>query len=169
MAKISKSRLTHAKPTRLSHFDASGQASMVDVGSKRPTRRTATASAFVELSAAVLAALPSNPKGNPLEIARFAGIQAAKRTADLIPMCHPLALTHVDVQAVIARGGVRITSTVSTTGPTGVEMEALTAAAVAALTVYDMTKALDKAIVIRDIRLESKSGGKSGDFSRKKK
>ena len=169
MAKISKSRLTHAKPTRLSHFDASGQASMVDVGSKRPTRRTATASAFVELSAAVLAALPSNPKGNPLEIARFAGIQAAKRTADLIPMCHPLALTHVDVQAVIARGGVRITSTVSTTGVTGVEMEALTAAAVAALTVYDMTKALDKAIVIRDIRLESKSGGKSGDFSRKKK
>jgi len=161
MAKISKSRL--------SHFDASGQASMVDVGSKRPTHRTATASAFVELSAAVLSALPSNPKGNPLEIARFAGIQAAKRTADLIPMCHPLALTHVDVETAIVRGGVRITSTASTTGPTGVEMEALTAAAVAALTVYDMTKALDKAIVIRDIRLESKSGGKSGDFSRKKK
>ena len=169
MAKTSKSRLTHAKPTRLSHFAASGQASMVDVGSKRPTRRTATASAFVELSAAVLAALPSNPKGNPLEIARFAGIQAAKRTADLIPMCHPLALTHVDVETAIVRGGVRITSTASTTGPTGVEMEALTAAAVAALTVYDMTKALDKAIVIRDIRLESKSGGKSGDFSRNKK
>jgi cyclic pyranopterin phosphate synthase len=169
MAKISKSRLTHAKPTRLSHFDASGKASMVDVGSKRPTHRTATASAFVELSAAVLSALPSNPKGNPLEIARFAGIQAAKRTADLIPMCHPLALTHVDVETAIVRGGVRITSTASTTGPTGVEMEALTAAAVAALTVYDMTKALDKAIVIRDIRLESKSGGKSGDFSRKKK
>jgi len=161
MAKISKSRL--------SHFDASGKASMVDVGSKRPTHRTATASAFVELSAAVLSALPSNPKGNPLEIARFAGIQAAKRTADLIPMCHPLALTHVDVETAIVRGGVRITSTASTTGPTGVEMEALTAAAVAALTVYDMTKALDKAIVIRDIRLESKSGGKSGDFSRKKK
>ena len=158
-----------SKTSRLSHFDPSGQASMVDVGSKQPTRRTATASAFVELSRTVLAALPSNPKGNPLEVARFAGIQAAKRTADLIPMCHPLALTHVDVQAVIARGGVRITSTVSTTGPTGVEMEALTAAAVAALTVYDMTKALDKAIVIRDIRLESKSGGKSGDFSRKKK
>jgi cyclic pyranopterin phosphate synthase len=169
MAKTSKSRLTHAKPTRLSHFDASGQASMVDVGSKRPTRRTATASAFVEISPAVLAALPSNPKGNPLEIARFAGIQAAKRTADLIPMCHPLALTHVDVQAAIVRGGVRIISTASTTGPTGVEMEALTAAAVAALTVYDMTKALDKAIVIRDIRLESKSGGKSGDFRRSAK
>jgi len=169
MAKISKLRLTHAKPTRLSHFAASGKASMVDVGSKRPTRRTATASAFVEISPAVLAALPSNPKGNPLEIARFAGIQAAKRTADLIPMCHPLALTHVDVQAAIVRGGVRIISTASTTGPTGVEMEALTAAAVAALTVYDMTKALDKAIVIRDIRLESKSGGKSGDFRRSAK
>jgi len=139
---------------------------MVDVSTKQPTRRTATASAFVELSAAVLAALPSNRKGYPLEVARFAGTQAAKRTADLIPMCHPLALTHVDVQAAVVNGGVRIASTVSTTGPTGVEMEALTAAAVAALTVYDMTKALDKAIVIRDIRLESKSGGKSGDFSR---
>ena len=157
------------KRPRLSHFDAAGQASMVDVGSKQPTRRSATASAFVELSAAVLTALPMNPKGNPLEVARFAGIQAAKRTADLIPMCHPLALTRVDVEAAIVRGGVRITSTVSTTGPTGVEMEALTAAAVAALTVYDMTKALDKAIVIRDIRLESKSGGKSGDFSRDEK
>jgi len=163
------SKLARPKRSRLSHFAASGQASMVDVGSKRPTRRTATASAFVELSAAVLAALPSNPKGNPLEVARFAGIQAAKRTAELIPMCHPLALTHVDVETSIVRGGVRITSTVDTTGPTGVEMEALTAAAVAALTVYDMTKALDKAIVIRDIRLESKSGGKSGDFSRDKK
>ena len=150
----------------LSHFTASGQATMVDVGAKRPTRRTATASAFVELSAAVLAALPSNPKGNPLEVARIAGIQAAKRTSDLIPMCHPLALTHVSVEAVLVAGGVRITSSAATTGPTGVEMEALTAAAVAALTVYDMTKALDKAIVIRDIRLESKSGGKSGNFVR---
>lgn len=158
-----------SKPLRLSHFAASGQAAMVDVSSKQPTRRAANASAFIELSAAVLAALPSNPKGNPLEVARFAGIQAAKRTADLIPMCHPLALTHVDVEATIVTGGVRITSSVSTTGPTGVEMEALTAASVAALTVYDMTKALDKAIVIREIRLESKSGGKSGDFSRKKK
>ena len=154
---------------QLSHFDSSGQAHMVDVSAKQPARRTATASAFVELSSAVLAALPANPKGNPLEVARFAGIQAAKRTADLIPMCHPLALTHVDVEAVIVAGGVRITSTAATTGPTGVEMEALTAAAVAALTVYDMTKALDKAIVIRDIRLESKSGGKSGDFRRSAK
>jgi cyclic pyranopterin monophosphate synthase len=159
-------------PSELSHFNASGQASMVDVSAKQPSRRSATASAFVELSPSVLAALPSNPKGNPLEVARFAGIQAAKRTSELIPLCHPLALTHVDVQAEIVKngvgeaGGVRITSTVATTGPTGVEMEALTAAAVAALTVYDMTKALDKAIVIRDLRLESKTGGKSGDFAR---
>jgi cyclic pyranopterin phosphate synthase len=99
-------------------------------------------------------------------VARFAGIQAAKRTAELIPMCHPLALSHVDVQAEIVDGGVRITATVATTGPTGVEMEALTAASVAALTVYDMTKALDKRIVIRSVQLESKTGGKSGDFSR---
>jgi cyclic pyranopterin monophosphate synthase len=151
---------------QLSHFDASGQASMVDVSAKQPTRRTATASAFVELSAAVLAALPANPKGNPLEVARFAGIQAAKRTADLIPMCHPLALTHVDVQAEVVESGVRITATVATNGPTGVEMEALTAASVAALTVYDMTKALDKGIVIRSIQLEAKSGGKSGNYNR---
>jgi cyclic pyranopterin phosphate synthase len=150
----------------LSHFDEAGKANMVDVSAKQSTRRTATASAFVELSAAVLKALPRNPKGDPLEVARFAGIQAAKRTAELIPMCHPLALSHVDVQAEIVDGGVRITATVATTGPTGVEMEALTAASVAALTVYDMTKALDKAIVIREIRLETKSGGKSGDFSR---
>ena len=139
---------------------------MVDVSAKQASRRTATASAFVELSAAVLAALPANPKGNPLEVARFAGIQAAKRTADLIPMCHPLSLTHVDVQADVVDGGVRIVATVATVGPTGVEMEALTAASVAALTVYDMTKALDKTIVIRSIQLEEKSGGKSGDFSR---
>ena len=139
---------------------------MVDVSAKQASRRTATALAFVELSAAVLAALPANPKGNPLEVARFAGIQAAKRTADLIPMCHPLSLTHVDVQADVVDGGVRIVATVATVGPTGVEMEALTAASVAALTVYDMTKALDKSIVIRSIQLEEKSGGKSGYFSR---
>lgn len=152
--------------SQLSHFNEAGQASMVDVSAKQATRRTAKASAFVELSAAVLAALPSNPKGNPLEVARFAGIQAAKRTADLIPMCHPLPLTHVDVTAEVVAGGVRIAATTATVGPTGVEMEALTAAAVAALTVYDMTKALDKGIVIRDVQLETKSGGKSGDFTR---
>jgi cyclic pyranopterin monophosphate synthase len=150
----------------LSHFDEAGQASMVDVSAKQTTRRTATASAFVELPAAVLAALPSNPKGDPLQVARIAGIQAAKRTSELIPMCHPLPLTHVDVQAEIVDAGVRITATAATVGPTGVEMEALTAVSVAALTVYDMTKALDKGIVIREIRLESKSGGKSGDFVR---
>lgn len=153
---------------KLSHFDKSGQARMVDVSAKVPTRRTATASAFVELSPAVLAALPDNPKGDPLQVARIAGIQAAKRTADLIPMCHPLPLSNVDVQAETVVGGVRITATAATTGPTGVEMEALTAAAVAALTVYDMTKALDKGIVIRNVRLESKSGGKSGDYKRDK-
>ena len=154
--------------SELSHFDSSGRASMVDVSTKRPSRRTATASAFVELSSAVLAALPANPKGNPLEVARIAGIQAAKRTSDLIPLCHPLPLTHVDVQTEIVDGGVRITASAATTGPTGVEMEALTAAAVAALTVYDMAKALDKAIVIRNIQLEEKTGGKSGDFRRGK-
>ena len=150
----------------LSHFDSAGSPRMVDVTAKPETKRIARAHAFVAMSAGVIARLNGNPKGNPLEVARIAGIQAAKRTADLIPMCHPLALTHVDVQAQVVAGGVRITATAATTGPTGVEMEALTSAAVAALTVYDMTKALDKAIVIRDIRLESKSGGKSGDFSR---
>ena len=158
--------MTEPTQPQLSHFDSAGQAAMVDVSAKQPTRRTATASAFVELSAAVLAALPANPKGNPLEVARIAGIQAAKRTSDLIPMCHPLPLTHVDVQAEVVACGVRITATAATTGLTGVEMEALTAAAVAALTVYDMTKALDKAIVIRHVQLEAKTGGKSGDFSR---
>ncbi|HET6170034.1 MAG TPA: cyclic pyranopterin monophosphate synthase MoaC [Terracidiphilus sp.] len=160
--------MTEPAPSQLSHFDASGNANMVDVSAKEPSRRTATASAFVELSPAVLAALPNNPKGNPLEVARFAGIQAAKRTSELIPMCHPLALTHADVQAEIVEDGVRITATAATVGPTGVEMEALTAAAVAALTIYDMTKALDKAIVIRAVRLEAKSGGKSGQYARAK-
>jgi len=139
---------------------------MVDVSAKQATRRSATASAFVELSVAVLSALSSNPKGNPLEVARFAGIQAAKRTSELIPMCHPLMLTHVDVQTEIVAGGIRIVAIVATTGSTGVEMEALTGASVAALTIYDMTKALDKGIVIRNVQLESKSGGKSGDFAR---
>lgn len=152
--------------SKLSHYDEAGQASMVDVSAKQPTRRTATASAFVELSSVVIAALPQNPKGDPLEVARIAGIQAAKRTAELIPMCHPLPLTHVDVQARVEDSGVRIVATASTIGVTGVEMEALTAASIAALTIYDMTKALDKAIVIRDLRLESKTGGKSGDFTR---
>jgi len=151
---------------QLSHFDDTGRARMVDVSGKASTRREAIASAFVELSPLVLAALPSNPKGNPLEVARFAGIQAAKQTSGLIPMCHPLPLSFVDVAAEVTPNGVRLTATVATTGPTGVEMEALTAVSVAALAIYDMTKALDKAIVIRNIQLESKSGGKSGDFRR---
>ncbi len=139
---------------------------MVDVSGKPPTRREAVACAFVELSPAVLAALPANPKGNPLEVARFAGIQAAKRTADLIPMCHPLPLSFVDVTAGISPEGVRIEATAATTAGTGVEMEAMVAATVAALTVYDMTKALDKSIQIREIHLLRKSGGKSGDYER---
>jgi cyclic pyranopterin phosphate synthase len=149
---------------KLSHFDDAGQAHMVDVGAKSATRREAVASAFVELNEAVLAALPQNPKGNPLEVARFAGIQAAKRTSELIPMCHPLALSFVDVQATVVAGGVEIRATAATVAGTGVEMEAMTA--VAALTVYDMTKALDKGIRIREVVLLSKTGGKSGDYNR---
>ena len=151
---------------KLSHYDAGGTARMVDISAKQETRRTASAQAFVKVKPAVLKQLPRNPKGDPLEIARFAGITAAKRTSELIPLCHPLMLSHVDVGASVVRGGVRIVSTVSTTGPTGVEMEALTAASVAALTVYDMLKALDKAIEITDVYLLEKTGGKSGDFKR---
>jgi cyclic pyranopterin phosphate synthase len=139
---------------------------MVDVSRKPPTARTARASAFVRLSRKVLRALPSNPKGDPLEVARLAGIQAAKRTADLIPLCHPLPLSHVDVDFKIRRDGIEITTSARTTGPTGVEMEALTAAAVAALTIYDMTKALDKSITIETLQLLEKTGGKSGHFLR---
>jgi cyclic pyranopterin monophosphate synthase len=150
----------------LSHYDESGRAHMVDVSAKAQTRREAVAEAFVELSEAVLVALPQNPKGNPLEVARFAGMQAAKKTAELIPMCHPLPLSFVDVEARVVAGGVQIRATAATVAGTGVEMEAMTAASVAALTVYDMTKALDKSIRIRQVQLVSKSGGKSGDFHR---
>ncbi len=150
----------------LSHYDAEGQAHMVDVSAKAATRREAVASAFVELSEEVLAALPANPKGNPLEVARFAGIQAAKQTASLIPMCHPVAISFVDVQANIVSGGVQIEATAATVAGTGVEMEAMVAASVAALTVYDMTKALDKGIRIREIVLVRKTGGKSGVYHR---
>src|ERR1700678_1762909 len=122
---------------KLSHYDAEGSAHMVDVSAKPATRREAEASAFVVLSEAVLAALPQNPKGNPLEVARFAGIQAAKRTADLIPMCHPLPLSYIDVSATVVPGGIQILSTVATAAGTGVEVEAMTAVAVAALTIYD--------------------------------
>ena len=139
---------------------------MVDVSAKSDSRRTARAHAFVRIARAVLKKLPNNPKGNPLEIARIAGIAAAKRTSELIPLCHPLMLTHADVEVTVEGHGVRIVATAATTGPTGVEMEALTAAGVAALTVYDMTKALDKSIEIQDLYLLEKTGGKSGDFRR---
>ena len=139
---------------------------MVDVSAKAATKRQAEASAFVAMAPRVVKALPANPKGNPLEIARIAGISAAKRTAELIPMCHPLPLTHIDVRAELCENGVAIASKVTTTAATGVEMEALVAASVAALTVYDMCKALDKGIEIRHVVLERKSGGKGGDYRR---
>ena len=153
---------------KLSHFDRAGTPRMVDVSTKTETRRTARAHAFVRIRPSVLKQLPQNPKGNPLEVARIAGIAAAKKTSELIPMCHPLMLTHVDVETTIEPKGVRIVAAAATTGPTGVEMEALTAAAVAALTVYDMTKALDKSIEIQDVWLLDKTGGKSGEFRRVK-
>src|SRR5579872_481025 len=151
---------------KLSHFDSAGSPRMVDVSAKPETRRTARAQAFVRIAPEVLARLPENPKGNPLEIARIAGISAAKRTSELIPLCHPLMLTHADVEVTVEAAGVRIVASAATTGQTGVEMEALTAASVAALTVYDMTKALDKSIEIQDLYLLEKTGGKSGDFHR---
>jgi len=139
---------------------------MVDVSGKSQTRRLAEASAFVKLKPSVLKALPRNPKGDPLEVARVAGMMAAKRTAELIPMCHPLPLSHIDVTLRLCENGVAITSQVITQAATGVEMEALVAASVAALTVYDMCKALDKGIEIQSVALERKTGGKSGDYRR---
>jgi cyclic pyranopterin phosphate synthase len=154
---------------KLSHYDDAGHARMVDVSDKAPTRREAEASAFVLMPQSVLQALPKNPKGDPLEVARLAGIMAAKRTAELIPMCHALPLSHVDVDMSVCENGIAITTKVSTTAETGVEMEALVAAAISALTIYDMTKALDKGIEIRNILLQRKTGGKSGEYRRKKK
>ncbi len=150
----------------LTHYNTEGEAAMVDVSAKAATPRSATAHAFVSMSTEVLAALPSNKKGDPLQVARIAGIMAAKKTSDLIPLCHQLPLSHVQVDFAIEPSGIRITATAATTAQTGVEMEALTAASIAALTIYDMTKALDKAIEIREIHLLQKSGGKSGDFAR---
>ncbi len=152
--------------SHLTHFDSAGSPRMVDVSDKRETRRTARAHAFVRMRPGVVAQLPSNPKGNPLDIARVAGICAAKKTSEIIPLCHTLLLSHVSVDLALEAGGVRIVSSVATTAATGVEMEALTAAAAAALTVYDMTKALDKGIEIQDLYLLDKTGGKSGDFFR---
>jgi len=155
-------------PKKLSHYDRGGRARMVDVSGKSATKREAEASAFVAMKPAVLAALPQNPKGDPLEVARIAGIMAAKRTADLIPLCHPLPLALVDVDLRLCENGVAITSKVATTAETGVEMEALVAASVSALTIYDMCKAADKGIEIREVVLERKSGGKSGEYRRAK-
>jgi cyclic pyranopterin monophosphate synthase len=153
---------------QLSHIDKEGRVKMVDTSDKAATTRHAVASARVLMSADTVAAINEHrtPKGDPLEAARLAGIMAAKRTAELIPLCHPLPLTHVDVQARIEEFGVYLESEVSTNAQTGVEMEALTAVSVAALTIYDMCKALDKSITISEVRLELKSGGKSGDYRR---
>ena len=151
-----------------SHIDDEGRIRMVDTSDKSVTTRNAVASARVLMSRDTVTAIQDHrtPKGDPLEAARLAGIMAAKRTADLIPLCHPLPLTHVDVRAEIEAYGIRLESNVSTNAQTGVEMEALTAVSVAALTIYDMCKALDKGITISEVRLERKTGGKSGDYLR---
>jgi cyclic pyranopterin monophosphate synthase len=153
---------------QLSHVDREGKVSMVDTGAKSITVRRAVASARVLMSPGTVKALREHrtPKGDPLEAARIAGIMAAKRTAELIPLCHPLPLTHINVEANIENDGVALSAEVSTNAQTGVEMEALTAVSVAALTVYDMCKAVEKGMIISDVRLESKTGGKSGDYRR---
>jgi cyclic pyranopterin monophosphate synthase len=155
-------------PKKLSHYDKAGLARMVDVSAKSATKREAEASGFVAVKPEVLKALPSNPKGDPLEVARIAGIMAAKRTSDLIPMCHPLPLSLVDVEVRVCENGLAITSKAVTTAETGVEMEALVAVSVCALTLYDMLKAADKGIEIREIVLQRKTGGKSGEYRRPK-
>lgn len=168
MAKSKNKPSKNKQPAALSHYDAAGRASMVDVSQKQPTLREAEARGFVAMGREVLEALPRNPKGDPLEVARVAGIMAAKRTSELIPMCHPVPLSKVDVTLKIQKKGIAIRTLARTTALTGVEMEALVAASVAALTIYDMCKALDKGIEIREILLERKSGGKSGDYVRGK-
>jgi cyclic pyranopterin phosphate synthase len=157
-----------AQLSHLSHVDEQGRVRMVDTGMKEITQRRAVASARVLMSKETVVALREHrtPKGDPLEAARLAGIMAAKRTSDLIPLCHPLPLTHIDVQATLEEGGVALQAEVSTNAQTGVEMEALTAVSVAALTIYDMCKALEKGMTITDVRLESKTGGKSGNYER---
>src|SRR5215216_5464485 len=154
---------------KLTHTDEEGRARMVDVGDKPVTSRTAIATGFVQMSAATIEVIRSHgtPKGDPLEIARIAGVMAAKRTSELIPLCHPLPLSFADVEVEVRDDGVAVTATARTDGRTGVEMEALAAVSVAALTLYDMCKAVDKGMVITDIKLESKTGGRSGDYHRK--
>jgi cyclic pyranopterin monophosphate synthase len=155
---------------KLSHYGKKGEVRMVDVSEKAVTTRTAAAQGFVKMKPRVVSAVRrlKNPKGNPLEVARIAGIAAAKKTAEWIPLCHPLPLTHIDVTARLCQNGVEVRSTVTTTAQTGVEMEALVSVSAAALTVYDMCKALDKGMEITDIVLLEKTGGKSGDFRRRK-
>ena len=159
-----KKKKSANKNSPLSHYDPTGRVRMVDVSAKPETHRQAVATVLVKMKPQTLRKIKSNPKGNPLEISRVAGIAAAKRTSDLIPLCHPLLLSHIDVRAEFCTNGVEISATVRSTGPTGVEMEALTGAAVAALTVYDMCKAVDHEIEITGLKLLYKSGGKSGEF-----
>ncbi len=164
--------MTPAKKAKLSHVNARGAASMVNVGGKTPTERCAVAEGCITMSATALKAVRANAitKGDVLAVARIAGIQAAKRTAELIPLCHPLALTDVQVEfrVIVGTKTIRATSTVRTVGPTGVEMEALTAVSVALLTVYDMAKSVDKAMRIHGVRLLEKTGGKSGTYRAEK-
>ncbi|GAC1396939.1 MAG: hypothetical protein NVSMB56_11940 [Pyrinomonadaceae bacterium] len=153
----------------LTHIDEAGRVAMVDTSGKQPTARRAIASAHVLMSRETISAVRAHrtPKGDPVETARIAGILAAKCTAELIPLCHPLALTHLDVRAEVRDDGIYLEAEVATSAQTGVEMEALTAVSIAALTIYDMCKAIDKAMVISDVRLEKKTGGESGDYERK--
>lgn len=154
--------------SKLSHVGPEGEARMVDVGDKQPTARSATASALVRMSESTLETVMSGglSKGDALGVAKIAGIMAAKKTSDLIPLCHPLALTDIDVELAPTDGGVQVIATVKTHDRTGVEMEAMVAASIAALTVYDMCKGVDKSITIEQVALQAKSGGKSGDFRR---
>lgn len=160
--------MSQETPPQLTHLDAEGHITMVDVGAKAVTMRTAEASGFVRMSPATVTAIHERrtPKGDPLETARLAGIMAAKRTAELIPLCHSLALSHADVQITLTDEGAQLTATATTSAQTGVEMEALIAVSVAALTLYDMCKAIDRLMVISEIRLERKSGGRSGEWRR---
>jgi cyclic pyranopterin phosphate synthase len=155
-------------PPDLTHLDESGAARMVDVSAKDVTRRHASARAFVRMAPETAAAVAAGdaPKGDVLGVARIAGIQAAKQTGSLIPLCHPLGLDHVDVHAEVVGGGVRIEAEASVEGRTGVEMEAMVAASVAALTVYDMVKGIERGVAIESVELTAKSGGRSGDWRR---
>lgn len=155
----------------LSHYDEKGRVQMVDVTEKPVTSRSASARAFVRMQRETLETVRRvrAAKGSPIEIARIAGISAAKRTAELIPLCHPLNLTHVDVRVRLCKNGIEITSQATATGPTGVEMEALVAASIASLTIYDMCKALERGMEITDLHVVKKSGGRSGTYVRQRK